>query len=240
APDVPRPRRFFRRPFADRADARGARGIAVPDRHLLAACGAEQICRGGDSPLQALGARRLHHSADRRGRARRSAAGVLPAGAALQACARRVPDGRARGANRGRRAAPRRRQGACQAQTCRPAPRRRAPPDRAAWLGVGLGEIVRRAERARRRRNRFWAAVAGVFLLLAVAASGSAVYAWHELKTNEAFLNATLKTATDIVNTAVAQAEKYSVPRTATLELLAKAEVLFDDMARLGRPTPEL
>src|SRR5262249_39183897 len=110
----------------------------------------------------------------------------------------------------------------------------------AALLGVGLDEIVRRAERARRRRNRFWAAVAGVFLLLAVAASGSAVYAWHELKTNEAFLNATLKTATDIVNTAVAQAEKYSVPRTATLELLAKAEVLFDDMARLGRPTAEL
>jgi len=110
----------------------------------------------------------------------------------------------------------------------------------AALLGVGLDEIVRRAERARRRRNRFWAAVAGVFLLLAVAASGSAVYAWHELKTNEAFLNATLKSATDIVNTAVAQAEKYSVPRTATLELLAKAEGLFDDMARLGRPTAEL
>src|SRR5262249_61257855 len=36
------------------------------------------------------------------------------------------------------------------------------------------------------------------------------------------------------------QAEKYSVPRTATLELLAKAEGLFDDMARLGRPTADL
>ena len=110
----------------------------------------------------------------------------------------------------------------------------------AALLGLGLDEIVRRAERARRRRNRFWGALAGAFLLLAVAATGSAVYAWHQLKTNEAFLNATLKTATDIVNTAVAQAEKYNVPRTATLELLARAEVLFDDMARLGRPTAEL
>ena len=76
--------------------------------------------------------------------------------------------------------------------------------------------------------------------ILAVAATGSAVYAWQQLKTNEAFLNATLKRATEIVNTAVAQAEKYGVPRTATLALLTKAEGLFDDMARLGRPTPEL
>jgi hypothetical protein len=41
----------------------------------------------------------------------------------------------------------------------------------AALLGVGLDEILRRAERARKRRNRFWAALAGVFLLLAVAVS---------------------------------------------------------------------
>jgi hypothetical protein len=38
----------------------------------------------------------------------------------------------------------------------------------------------------------------------------------------------------------VAQAEKYGVPRTATLALLTKAEDLFDNMAELGRPTPEL
>jgi tetratricopeptide (TPR) repeat protein len=110
----------------------------------------------------------------------------------------------------------------------------------AALLGVGLDEILRRAERARKRRNRFWAALAGVFLLLAIAATGSAVYAWEQLKTNEAFLNATLKRATEIVDEAVAQAETYNVPRAATLRLLARAESLFEDMARYGRPTPEL
>jgi hypothetical protein len=110
----------------------------------------------------------------------------------------------------------------------------------AGLLGLGLDEIVRRAERARKRRNRFWAALAGVFLVLAVAASGSAVYAWQQLKTNEAFLNSTLKRATEIVDEAVVQAEKYNVPRTATLTLLDKAEGLFDDMAQYGRPTPEL
>src|SRR5262249_52497929 len=82
--------------------------------------------------------------------------------------------------------------------------------------------------------------VIAVLALLTVAAGGSAAYAWHQLKTNEAFLEATLKRATDIVNTAVAQAEKYNVPRTATLEVLKTAEGLFDDMARLGRPTPAL
>src|SRR5262249_30348199 len=110
----------------------------------------------------------------------------------------------------------------------------------AGLLGLGLDEIVRRAERARRRRNRFWAALAGVFLLLAVAANGSAVYAWQQLKTNEAFLNAVLERATEIVDEAVKQAEKFNVPRAATLALLGKAEGLFDDMARYGQQTPEL
>ncbi len=69
---------------------------------------------------------------------------------------------------------------------------------------------------------------------------GSAAYAWQQLKTNEAFLNATLKTATEIVDDAVTQAERFGVPRTATLSLLTKAEGLFDNMAMLGKPTPEL
>jgi len=75
---------------------------------------------------------------------------------------------------------------------------------------------------------------------LALAGSTSAVYAWQQLKTNEAFLSATLKRATDIINTAVTQAQKYHVPRVATLELLQRAEGLFEDMAKLGRPTQEL
>ena len=81
--------------------------------------------------------------------------------------------------------------------------------------------------------------VAGL-AILTVAASGSAVYAWQQLKTNEAFLNATLKTATEIVDTSVDQAERYGVPRAATLALLTRAEGLFDNMALLGKPTAEL
>ena len=109
----------------------------------------------------------------------------------------------------------------------------------AALLGLRLDEIMRRAERARKRRNRIWATIA-IMLLLTVAASASAVYAWEQLKTNEAFLSATLKRATEIIKTAVTQAQKYHVPKAAAVELLEKAEGLFDDMAKLGRPTQEL
>src|SRR5262249_51360662 len=100
--------------------------------------------------------------------------------------------------------------------------------------------VFRRAERERRRKSRLRNVIVAVLAMLAIAATGSALYAWQELKTNEAFLNATLKTATEIVNTAVAQAEKYNVPRNTTSELLIKAEGRFDGMGRLGRATPEL
>ena len=80
----------------------------------------------------------------------------------------------------------------------------------------------------------------GVLAFLSAAAIGSAAYAWQQLKTNEAFLYATLKTATGIVDAAVTQADKYGVPPTATLALITHAEGLFDNMAMLGKPTPEL
>src|SRR5262249_61177173 len=110
----------------------------------------------------------------------------------------------------------------------------------AGLTGLGADEIFRRAERERRRKGRRRNAVIAVLALLTVAATGSAVYAWQQLATNRAFLNETLKVATEIVDTAVSQAETYRVPRAATLMLLEKAEGLFDVMARRGEPTPEL
>jgi tetratricopeptide (TPR) repeat protein len=76
--------------------------------------------------------------------------------------------------------------------------------------------------------------------VLVVAAGGSVIYAWHQLKTNEVFFNSTLRRATVVVDEAVAQGKKYNVPRAAMLSLLAKAEGLLDDMAHEGRHTPEL
>ena len=110
----------------------------------------------------------------------------------------------------------------------------------AGLLGVGLDEIVRRAERARKRRNRFWAALAGLFLLLAVAATGGLVWARYELARNEALLDRTLQRATGLVDRAVAMSEQFGVPRGVSLGVLQDAESLFRDMADLGRETPQL
>jgi tetratricopeptide (TPR) repeat protein len=110
----------------------------------------------------------------------------------------------------------------------------------AGLIGIGADDIFRRAERARRRRNRVWGALAGLFLTLAVAASGSAAYAWQQLKTNEAFLDATLERFTGMVERAVSLSQSYAAPLPATLGFLKEAEGLLDVMAHYGRPTPQL
>jgi tetratricopeptide (TPR) repeat protein len=110
----------------------------------------------------------------------------------------------------------------------------------AGLTGLHADDIFRRAERARRKRNRFWAGLAGMFLLLAVAATGSAVYAWQQLKTNEIFLDATLGHFTGVVDKAVSLSQNYAVPLSVTLGFLKEAEGMFDVMARYGRPTSKL
>jgi tetratricopeptide (TPR) repeat protein len=110
----------------------------------------------------------------------------------------------------------------------------------AGLTGIDTDEILRSAEQARRRSQQFRAVFAGLFLAFAVVVSGGAVFAWHQLKTNEALLDATLKRATKIVNGSVVQAKKYNVSRTATLALLGRAEGLFNTAAEHGRPTPGL
>ena len=110
----------------------------------------------------------------------------------------------------------------------------------AGLTGIGSDEILRLAERTRRRRNRFWGALVGIVLLVAVATGAIAVNAWQRLKTNEALRDTTLKGVTEIVNVAVAQADKYSMSRAATLTFLGYAESLLNHVTRQGRQTPEL
>jgi hypothetical protein len=81
----------------------------------------------------------------------------------------------------------------------------------AGLTGLATNDIFRRAERARRRRTWLWGTITGFCLLLAILATASAFYAWQQLKANEAFLNATLKNATEIVNTAIAQADSRAI-----------------------------
>jgi hypothetical protein len=55
----------------------------------------------------------------------------------------------------------------------------------AGLLGLSSDDIFRRAERERRRNGRVRNAIIATLAILAVAATGSAIYAWQQLKTNE-------------------------------------------------------
>jgi hypothetical protein len=83
----------------------------------------------------------------------------------------------------------------------------------AGLLGLSSDDIFRRAERELRRKGRVRHTIIAALAILAVAATGSAIYAWQQLKTDEAFLTATLKRATDIVDMAVSPRRKRTACR---------------------------
>lgn len=109
----------------------------------------------------------------------------------------------------------------------------------AGLTGASPDDIFRRAERERRRKGRVRNAVIGVLALLAVAATGSAAYAWQLLKTNEEFLDATLAQFTGLVDTAVTSAEAYA-PLTVTRSILQNAEGILGAMTKYGRDAPKI
>ncbi len=104
----------------------------------------------------------------------------------------------------------------------------------AGLLGVSLDEIVRRADQARRRHTRLLGALVILFLVLAVAASGSAWFAYRQLLVS----NARLESAIDayaLVSQAMAKVSRKTSPS----QLLASAENaltnLFDQSANTAR-----
>ncbi len=110
----------------------------------------------------------------------------------------------------------------------------------AGLLGLGLDEIMRRAERARKRRVRYVAALAGVFLALAVAAGGSAVYAYQKLTESNERLNEAIEIAYGIVTKATAMSDRYGVPQELTLDLLGQAENALNSLIARGADTAML
>lgn len=110
----------------------------------------------------------------------------------------------------------------------------------AGLLGIGFDEIMRRAERARKRRNRIWAAIAGVIIFLSVSASGSAVYAYNKLIESEENLDHAVTFAYGFVSEAAAQADRYGVSIETTLRLLRRAESALEGLMAAGHSTPTL
>ena len=107
-------------------------------------------------------------------------------------------------------------------------------------LGLGLDEVMRRAERARKRRTRAIASLAALFLLLAVAATGSAVYAYQKLVESNERLDQAVEIAYGIVTKATAMSDRYGVPQELTLDLLGQAESALNGLMARGANTETL
>ena len=110
----------------------------------------------------------------------------------------------------------------------------------ASLIGVPPDEVFQRAERERRRWTRIRNGVIAALAVLALFSTAAALYARHQLKTNEAFLDATLDRFTHLVNWAVALGKSYSVPVSVSLGFLEEAEGMLQVMSEYGRPTPKL
>jgi eukaryotic-like serine/threonine-protein kinase len=110
----------------------------------------------------------------------------------------------------------------------------------AGLLGIGLDQIVRRAERHQKRRARIRNGIIAMLVALTLASAGGFAWARYELSRNEALLDRMLQRATALTDKAVALSKKYGVPRAVSVGFLDEAEGLFHDMAELSRETPQL
>jgi hypothetical protein len=110
----------------------------------------------------------------------------------------------------------------------------------AGLIGVDSDDIYRRAERARRVANRFRNAVIALLAMLTVAAAGSATSFWHQLQTNEAFVDGTLAQFTSLVDATVKSAEAFDTPLAVTRSMLQYAEGLLTVMTKFGRDAPKI
>ena len=110
----------------------------------------------------------------------------------------------------------------------------------AGLLGVGLDEIVRRAERARRQRLRNWV---GALALLTLTFAGLAV--WAEINRQEAerqrknavtSLNAATRTSNDLIyDLALRFRNQMGVPSALVRDILARAQKLQGELTASGQ-----
>ena len=110
----------------------------------------------------------------------------------------------------------------------------------AGLLGVGLDEIMRRDEQARRRHVLIRNVIVAVLIGLTTVSGTGFAWARYELARNEELLDRTLQRATGLVNEAVRVSQQFGVPHTVSLTMLEQAEGVFRDMSELGRETTQL
>ena len=108
----------------------------------------------------------------------------------------------------------------------------------AGLLGLGLDEIVRRAERARRRRLRNWVAA---LALLTVTFAGLAGWAEMQRRYAEQALDGGIRTANSLaLDLAMRFRNRAGVQSALVKYLLDQAMLLQEKLSSFGRTTPDL
>lgn len=108
----------------------------------------------------------------------------------------------------------------------------------AGLLGLGFDDIVRRAERARRRRLRNWVAA---LALLVVIFAGLAVYAETERRRAIETLNAATQTSNNLIyDLAVRFRTQMGVPAALVKDILGRTQKLQDQLTASGQTSSDL
>ena len=107
-------------------------------------------------------------------------------------------------------------------------------------LGLSTDEVYRRAERARRLKGRIRNGVIASLLILTVAATATAVFAYQKLLESEERLDQAIEIAYSFVNEAAEKADQFGVPTVVTQDLLRRAETALNNLLAKGGSSHKL
>jgi tetratricopeptide (TPR) repeat protein len=110
----------------------------------------------------------------------------------------------------------------------------------AGLLGLGLDEVVHRAERARQRRNRLLASSALVFLFLAGSAIGSGIVAWKYFTKSEDLREVTVENACDLAPKVEVWFNEFGTSIDRLIDLLKDSEQKLETAVQKGGNSPKL
>jgi tetratricopeptide (TPR) repeat protein len=110
----------------------------------------------------------------------------------------------------------------------------------AGLLGLGLDEVVRRAQRARQRRNRLLGLSVFVFLFLAGSAIGSGIAARKYFTKSEDWRETTVKNACDLAAKVEVWFNEFGTSIDRSIELLKDSEQKLETVVEKGGDSPEL
>jgi tetratricopeptide (TPR) repeat protein len=110
----------------------------------------------------------------------------------------------------------------------------------AGLLGVRLDEIIRRAERARRRQHRIWAATAAVFVALLGTGTGGVAWGYRKSLESDDWMDEVVRVASGFVSDATNLSDRLGVPVDVPLGLVTRADAALNSYIAKGKDSPKI